>query len=114
MTTSGSASQLPSAYSELLPMGSGGVTLDANGLQSFIKFLGFSTCSGGQLNYSPTALIQVLNTTATQTSTFSNVPLAEFSASLTIAPVSQAVSLLGALQARDADISTCSNPHRLL
>ena len=35
----------------------------------------------------PTALIQVTNTTATQTSTFSNVPFAAI-ASLTIAPVS--------------------------
>lgn len=87
-TTSGSKIVLSSAYSEVLPSANGKVTLDANGQQSFIDFLGFSTCSGGGENIVPTALIQVTNTTATQTSTHSNVPLAAASASLTIAPVS--------------------------
>jgi len=64
------------------------VTLDANGQQQFINHLGFSSCSGGGENYQPRALIQVTNTTATQTSTFLNVPLAAMTASLTIAPVS--------------------------
>ena len=71
----------------MLPSANGRVTLDANGQQSFIDFLGFSTCSGGGENVVPTALIQVTNTTTTMTSTFSNVPFAAI-ASLTIAPVS--------------------------
>lgn len=40
------------------------------------------------MSIAPTALIQITNTTATQTSTFSNVPLAAAMATLTIAPVS--------------------------
>ena len=88
ITTSGSPILLPSAYSEALPSANGRVTLDANGQQQFIDQLGFSTCSDGGVNIQPTALIQVTNTTATQTRTFSNVPLAAMTASLTIAPVS--------------------------
>ena len=80
--------RMPSAYSEALPSANGRVTLDANGQQQFIDYLGFSTCSGGGENIQPTALIQVMNTTATQTRTFSNVPLAAMTATLTIAPVS--------------------------
>lgn len=88
ITTSGSAIQVSPAYSEILPSADGRVTLDANGQQSFINYLGFSSCSGGGENVVATALVQVLNTTATATSTFSNVPLAAVVASLTIAPVS--------------------------
>ncbi len=88
ITTSGKPIQLSSAYSEVLPSANGRVVLDAHGQQSFIDFLGFSSCSGGGENVVPTALIQVTNTTATQTSTFSNVPLAGM-ASLTLAPVSR-------------------------
>lgn len=88
ITSSGTRVQLPSAYSEALPSANGRVTLDANGQQEFIDFLGFSTCSAGGENIQATAFIQVKNTTATQTRTFSNVPLAAMTASLTIAPVS--------------------------
>lgn len=87
VTTSGTPITLPTAYSEVLSSANDRVTLDANGQQAFIDFLGFSTCSGGGEKFNPTALIQVKNTTATQTSTFSNVPFAAI-ASLTIAPVS--------------------------
>ena len=88
VTTSGSAIQVSPAYSEILTSANGQVTLDANGQQSFIDYLGFSTCSGGGENVVATALVQVTNTTTTTTSTFSNVPLAAVVASLTIAPVS--------------------------
>ena len=88
VTTSGSAISVSPAYSEVLVSANGQVTLDANGQQSFIDHLGFSSCSGGGENIGATALVQVLNTTATTTSTFSNVPLAAVVASLTIAPVS--------------------------
>lgn len=88
ITTSGSAIQVSPAYSEILSSANGRVTLDANGQQSFIDYLGFTTCSGGGENVVATALVQVTNTTATTTSTFSNVPLAAVVASLTIAPVS--------------------------
>ena len=88
VTTSGSPIQVSPAYSEILSSANGRVTLDVNGQQSFIDYLGFSTCSGGGENVVATALVQVLNTTATTTSTFSNVPLAAVMASLTIAPVS--------------------------
>ena len=87
ITTSGARIPLSSAYSEILPSANGRVTLDANGQQSFIDYLGFSSCSGGGVSIVPTALIQVTNTTTTQTSTLSNVPLAAI-ASFTIAPVS--------------------------
>ena len=76
------------AYSEILTSANGQVTLDVNGQQSFINYLGFSSCSGGGENVGATALVQVLNTTATVTSSFTNVPLAAVVASLTIAPVS--------------------------
>ena len=88
VTTSGSAIPVSPAYSEVLVSANGQVTLDANGQQSFIDHLGFSSCSGGGENIGATAIYQVLNTTATTTSTFSNVPLAAVVASLTIAPVS--------------------------
>lgn len=88
VTSSGSAIQVSPAYSEILTSANGRVTLDANGQQSFIDHLGFSTCSGGGENVVATALVQVMNTTATTTSTYSNVPLAAVMASLTIAPVS--------------------------
>ncbi len=88
VTTSGSPIPVSPAYSEILSSANGRVTLDVNGQQSFIDYLGFSTCSGGGENVVATALVQVLNTTATTTSTFSNVPLAAVMASLTIAPVS--------------------------
>lgn len=88
VTTSGSAIPVSPAYSEILSSANGRVTLDANGQQSFIDYLGFSTCSAGGENVVATALVQVLNTTTTTTSTFSNVPLAAVMASLTIAPVS--------------------------
>lgn len=91
MTTSGSAITLSSAYSEILSTASGKVILDANGQQQFIDHLGFSTCSGGGENIVPTALVQVTNTTATQTSTYSNVPLA--AVSLSIAPVSSSLQV---------------------
>jgi len=64
--TSGSAITLPSAYSEILPEASGKVYLDAGGQQSFIDYLGFTTCSGGGVNIQPTALIQVTNTTVSR------------------------------------------------
>ena len=88
VTTSGSRIQLSSAYSQTLTSANGQVTLDVNGQQSFIDHLGFSTCSGGGENAVLTALVQVLNTTVTTTSSFTNVPLAAAVASLTIAPVS--------------------------
>ena len=88
ITTSGAPVKLSSAYTETLVSANGQVVLDANGEKAFIDFLGFSTCSGGGENVNPTALIQVLNTTISTTSTFSNVPLAAASATLTIAPVS--------------------------
>lgn len=86
-TDSGTKSVLPTAYSEILPSASGRVYLDLNGQQQFIDHLGFSSCSGGGENIVPTALVRVQNTTATSTTTFSNVPLAAMSATLTIAPV---------------------------
>ena len=88
ITTSGPPVTLSSAYTETLVSANGQVVLDANGEKAFIDFLGFSTCSGGGENVVPTALIQITNTTASMTSTFSNVPLAAASATLTIAPVS--------------------------
>ena len=94
ITTSGSAIQVSPAYSEILSSADGRVTLDANGQQSFIDHLGFSTCSGGGENVVATALVQVMNTTATTTSTFSNVPLAAVVASLTIAPVSLPIHMI--------------------
>ena len=87
ITTSGQPIKLSSAYSEILSAADGKVTLDANGQKQFVDYLGFSTCSVASANIGATALLQVTNTTATQTSTFSNVPLAAASASLTIAPV---------------------------
>ena len=94
ITTSGSAIQVSPAYSEILSSADGRVTLDANGQQSFIDHLGFSACSGGGENVVATALVQVKNTTATTTSTFSNVPLAAVVASLTIAPVSLPIHMI--------------------
>jgi acetylornithine/succinyldiaminopimelate/putrescine aminotransferase len=88
MTTSGAPTTLSSAYTEILQSANGQIVLDASGQQSFIDFLGLSTCSGGGENVAATALVQVLQTTATTTSTFSGVPLAAVSATLTIAPVS--------------------------
>lgn len=88
ITSSGPPIPVTPAYSEILPSANGQVTLDVNGQQSFIAHLGFSTCSGGGENVVPQALFQVTNTTATTTSTFTNMPLAAVVASLTIAPVS--------------------------
>ena len=88
VTTSGPPIQVSPAYSETLTSANGRVTLDVKDQQSFIDFLGFSTCSGGGENVIATALIQVQNTTMTTTSSFTNVPLAAAVASLTIAPVS--------------------------
>ena len=88
VTTSGSAIPVSPAYSEILSSANGRVTLDVNGQQSFIDYLGFSTCSGGGEHVVATAFAQVFNTTATITSSFTNVPLAAVVASLTIAPVS--------------------------
>jgi len=88
ITTSGAPVTLSSAYTETLVSANGQVVLDANGQKAFIDFLGFSTCSGGGENVVPTALIQITNTTTSMTSTFSNVPLAAASATLTIAPQS--------------------------
>ncbi|CAD6569345.1 MAG: hypothetical protein ASARMPRED_002734 [Alectoria sarmentosa] len=99
VTTSGSAIQVSPAYSEILTSANGQVTLDANGQQSFIEYLGFSTCSGGGENVVATALVQVTNTTTTTTSTFSNVPLAAVVASLTIAPQSVPAAAPGATTA---------------
>jgi len=96
VTTSGSPIPVSPAYSEILSSANGRVTLDVNGQQSFIDHLGFSTCSGGGENVVATALVQVLNTTATTTSTFSNVPLAAVMASLTIAPQSVPAAAPGA------------------
>lgn len=97
VTTSGSAITLTSAYSEVLPSADGQVTIDTDGQQGFINFLGFTTCSGGGENFVPTALLQIMNTTATTTSTFTNVPLAAAVASLTIAPVSVSVRVMPTL-----------------
>ena len=88
VTTSGPPIQVSPAYSEILSSANGQVTLDVNGQQSFINYLGFSTCSGGGENVVARALVQVQNTTMTTTSSFTNVPLAAAVASLTIAPVS--------------------------
>ncbi len=88
VTTSGSPIKVSPAYSETLSSANGQVTLDAHGQQQFIDFLGFSSCSGGGENIGVSALVQVVNTTATTTSSFTNVPLAAAIASLTIAPVS--------------------------
>lgn len=88
ITTSGAPVKLSSAYTETLASANGQVVLDANGENAFIDHLGFSTCSNGGENVNPTALLQIFNTTTTATSTFSNVPLAAASATLTIAPVS--------------------------
>ena len=86
VTSSGPSIPLSTAYSQILPSASGRVYLDAGGQRQFIDYLGFSSCSGGGENLLPTALIQVFNTTATMTTTFSGF-LAAVSASLTIAPV---------------------------
>ena len=88
ITTSGPPVKLSTAYTETLASANGQVVLDANGENAFITYLGFSSCSNGGERVNPTALLQIYNTTATATSTFSNVPLAAASASLTIAPVS--------------------------
>lgn len=92
ITTSGAPVKLSSAYTETLASANGQVVLDANGENAFITFLGFSSCSNGGENVVPTALLQVYNSTTTATSTFSNVPLAAASATLTIAPVSLVIS----------------------
>ncbi|KAL9127672.1 MAG: hypothetical protein Q9217_003499 [Psora testacea] len=86
ITSSGSKVLLSSAYSQTLPSASGRVFLDPQGQQQFIDFLDFTSCSGGGENFAATALIQVTNTTATMTTTFSGI-LAAASAGLTIAPV---------------------------
>ena len=104
ITASGSAIQVSPAYSEILTSADGRVTLDANGQQSFIDHLGFSSCSGGGENVVATALVQVMNTTATTTSTFSNVPLAAVVASLTIAPVSLPMHIIRLLTGMDSVI----------
>lgn len=113
------------AYSQTLLSANGQVTLDANGQQSFIDRLGFSTCSGGGENVVATAYVQVTNTTMTTTSRFTNVPLAAVVASLTIAPVSVLVyelisrfaSLYRPLDTEKETISTdnhlSSNPYPL-
>ena len=88
ITISGAPTTLSSAYTEILQSANGQIVLDGSGEQSFIDFLGFSTCSVGGENVAATALVQVTTTTATMTSTFSGVPLAAVSATLTIAPVS--------------------------
>ena len=109
ITTSGAPVTLSSAYTETLISANGQVVLDANGEKSFIDFLGFSTCSGGGENVVPTALIQVTNTTASTTSTYSNVPLAAALATLTIAPVS-----LCFLLAMIPDVNNCFTCFRTL
>ena len=88
VTTSGPPIQVSPAYSDTLTSANGRVTLDVNGQQSFINYLGFSSCSGGGENVVARAFVQVQNTTMTTTRLFTNVPLAAASASLTIAPVS--------------------------
>ena len=84
--TTTQVSTLESAYSEILSSANGRVILDANGQKQFIDFLGFSTCSGGGENFSPTALVQVTNTTATESTTFTGL-LAQQSVSLSITAV---------------------------
>jgi len=86
VTTSESAYTLPTAYTETLPSASGQVTLDAAGAQSFINFLGFSSCSGRSGNVVTTALVQVRNVTSTTTTTRSSVSLA---VAMSLAPVSR-------------------------
>ncbi len=88
VTTSGSPIKVSPAYSEILSTANGRVTLDVSAQQQFIDHLGFSTCSGGGGTAVVSALVQVQNTTATTTTSVSNVPLAAVVASLTIAPVS--------------------------
>ena len=111
VTTSGSKIELTSAYSEILPTASGKVYLDANGQQDFIDHLGFHSCSGGGENIVPTALIQVMNTTATQVTTFSGI-LAAQSASLTIAPVCLSANSFQPLQQLTGILLCHSSRHR--
>ncbi|KAG8531121.1 uncharacterized protein KY384_004478 [Bacidia gigantensis] len=82
--TTSQSSSLASAYSEILSSANGRVILDVNGQSDFLSFLGFVTCSGGGENIQPTALLQVSNTTATSTTTFSGIMAAQ-SVSLSIA-----------------------------
>ena len=93
VTSPGPPTTLSSAYTQTLQSTNGRVILDPNGQRAFINFLGFTKCSNGGENVAATALIQVTNTTATMTSTFSNVPLAAVSATLTIAPVGHFTTL---------------------
>ena len=86
VTTSGTPVILPTPYSETLASASGRVTLDPAGEMAFISYLGFSTCVGGGLIASQTALVPVANVTTTTTRTGNSVPLA--AASLSLAPVS--------------------------
>ena len=107
--------KLPTAYSQILSTANGRVTLDAGGQQDFVNQLGFSTCSGGGEHFNPIALIPVTNTTATVTSTFSNVPFAAI-ASLTIAPVSvfrsQGMSILADKHNRRNRLPPCQHQQK--
>ena len=92
VTDKGSAIQLSSAYTEILPSASGKVYLDQSGEQQFVDFLGFTSCSGGGESVVPTALVQVTNVTATTTSTNTGGPSPSSTISLSMALVSPSIS----------------------
>ena len=87
VTSTGPRIILPTAFSEVLTSASGHVQLDQSGEQRFLNYLSFSTCSLGSDTVVPTALIRILNVTATTTTTHSNVILVAATQSLTVAPV---------------------------
>lgn len=91
-TLSGSSIQAPTGFTQVLPSASGEVFLNAEGEQSFIDYLGFSSCSGGGANLVPRSLVVVNPTTMTTTQSFSSVSLA--AASRSLPPVSYSRFLL--------------------
>ncbi|KAL8866211.1 MAG: hypothetical protein Q9174_006434, partial [Haloplaca sp. 1 TL-2023] len=67
---------LPSAFTQTLPTGSGRVTLDLAGAQSFINELGFSSCRNDGQRQVGSVLAQVSEVTVRSTTSFSGIALA--------------------------------------
>ena len=86
VTSQGPASTLSTGFTQILSTASGEVFLNAQGEQSFINSLGFTSCSGGGAKIVPLSLLQIQPTTMTTTRSFSSVSLA--AASRTLPPVS--------------------------
>ncbi|KAL9042024.1 MAG: hypothetical protein Q9214_003910 [Letrouitia sp. 1 TL-2023] len=79
------------AYSEILSTSSGRIYINEEGEQSFIDFLGFTTCSEGGESVVPTVLAQVSNVTTSTTMFFSGGALA---AATSLAPTTNPTTKL--------------------